>query len=683
MRFIYPNFLWALWFVAVPIIIHLVNLRRHRTVYFSNVELLKKVKKTTQRKSKIKQLLILACRILLIIALVTAFAKPYIPTGSGEKQLANNVVGIFIDNSFSMNAEGIEGKAIESAKQKAFAIVNGNKPDTKFALLTNELDEQQNRFYSKSEMMRLIADVKISHNWAQLSNILLRFNSMTENLLFKTNQSFYLISDFQKYTTDFANLQADTISTYNFIPVPVNNISNLYIDTCWFDEPTHHINQIEILNVRIVNNSQEEYRQIPVNLYLNDSLKALASINITAGEQKVITLEYSNLNKGLQLGRIEISDYPIVYDNNLYFTYKVKSSINALLIEQTGNKTSNNIKSLFRADDFIILDFEKADRLQISSLENYSTIFINELKTISSGLTEELIKYVNNGGTLVIIPGIDCNIENYNLLLSQFNSSLFSSIDTIDIPLDKIDYQNQLYKEVFKDNDQNVELPTIKYRYRFTSNQQIAESNILTFADKSKALSLQKFGEGKIFTFAFPLSENNNHFVKHILFLPTFFNIVLQSSFTQQLYYVIGKTPSFEMKVTQRKQSNNFMLKHLQSGKELIPNIIHQKGNVFKLATNNDFDAGFYYIYSGDETDNGIAFNYLLEESDFSYFTNNEIIELANKAGIKHLNLVEANNQKLTEAIEEIDNGKQLWKMLIFIGLFFIIVEAAIIRFWP
>lgn len=62
MRFIYPSFLWALLFTAIPIIIHLVNLRRHQTVYFSNVNFLKKVKKETQRKSKLKQLLILCSR---------------------------------------------------------------------------------------------------------------------------------------------------------------------------------------------------------------------------------------------------------------------------------------------------------------------------------------------------------------------------------------------------------------------------------------------------------------------------------------------------------------------------------------------------------------------------------------------------------------------------------------------
>lgn len=86
MRFIYPSFLWALLLIAIPIIIHLLNLRKHRTVYFSNVSLLKKVRRETKRKSKLKQYLILGSRILVILTLVLAFAKPYQPKGTAEKK---------------------------------------------------------------------------------------------------------------------------------------------------------------------------------------------------------------------------------------------------------------------------------------------------------------------------------------------------------------------------------------------------------------------------------------------------------------------------------------------------------------------------------------------------------------------------------------------------------------------
>lgn len=682
MSFIYPSFLWALLLIAVPIIIHLVNLRRHQTVYFSNVSLLKRVKKETQRKSKLKQLLILTCRILLISFLVFAFAKPYLPTGTTEKQMANNVVGIYIDNSFSMNAEGTEGRAIESARQKAYAIVNGSRNDTRFLLLNNTLDELQNRFYSKSEAIRLISDVDVNHNWTEMSTIQRRFMSITEKFLLETNKSFYLISDFQKHTTDFANFETDSVSTYNFIPVPINKVSNLYVDTCWFDAPTHHYQQIELLNVRIVNSSSEDYFQIPVNFYLNDTLKALASIDITAGEEKIVTLQYTNLSTGLQLGYVEITDYPIVYDNNIFLAYEVKESLNALLIQQRENRTTRNINALFSGDSYIHLDIERADRLQISSLENYSTIFLNELRTISSGLTDELVKFAQNGGTLVIIPDQNLDTESYNNLLSLLNSPTISHPDTIEIPIGDVAYKHQLFTDVFRDESEKVSLPDIKYRYRFSNIQQIAETNILTFSDQSKALSGANTLDGKLYVFAFPFSPVENEFLNHLLFLPTVYNMVLQSAHNQQLYNTIGKERAFDLKLTDRSRSRNIVMKHQQTGKELIPSVIQQRGNTLRLSVNGDFEAGFYLIYSEGIPETGLAFNYQLKESDFDYYKGDEILKNARQAGLVNTNLIEANHQKLMAAIEEIDQGKQLWKLFILLGLLFLLAEAAIIRFW-
>lgn len=682
MSFIYPSFLWALGLIIIPIVIHLVNLRRHRTVYFSNVNFLKKVKKESQRKSKIKQLLILASRILLMTALIIAFAKPYLPTGNIEKQRANSVVGIYIDNSFSMNAEGPEGKAIESARQKAYAIVNGSEPDTKFVLLTNELSEQQNRFYNRSETIRLIGDVKENHNWVLMSTVLIRFRNLMENFLFETNKTIYLISDFQRHSADLSGFQPDTIITYNFVPVPVNAVPNIYIDTCWFDAPTHHFNQLEILNVRIVNRSETDYPQIPVNFYLNDSLKALASTELDAGDQKVITLQYTNLKKGLQLGRVEISDYPIVYDNNIYLAYNVKSSLKTLLIQPGEISTSKNFRALFLNDEYIQLDIERADRLQISSLSDYSTIIVNELKSISSGLAEELVKYAQNGGTLVIIPNILSDTESYNVIFSALNAPELAQPDTVEIPISDIAYQNPLYADVFKDEEQKVVLPNIKQRYRFKASQTLAETAILTYADQSTALSMIQVESGKLYLFSFPLSLKQNQFVEHLLFLPTFYNMVLQSSYIQKLYYTIGKDQSFEIKSPDQSVSQNLLLKHMQSGQELIPSISKQEGNKLRITANGEFDAGFYEIYMDDELVDAIAFNYLLKESDLTYHSSENLTKIAGLAGIKYLNLVEGKSQSLAASIEELDKGKQLWKLFLSIAILFLLVEAAIIKFW-
>jgi hypothetical protein len=682
MSFIYPSILWALLFVAVPVIIHLLNLRKHRTVYFSNVNLLKKVRKATRKRSKLKQLLILTSRILMIIALVMAFARPYIPSENSEKQLKNNLTAIYIDNSYSMNAEGPEGKAIESARQKAYTIVNNSRPGTRFALLTNALSEQQNRFYSNTEMIRLIADVSVSHRTVPLSTIVMRFRNMTDDLLFESNKSLYVVSDFQKHTSDFNKLDRDTTAVYNLIPIPVNPVNNLYIDSCWYEAPTHHLNQSEELFVRIVNQSDEDYQQVPVNFFLNDSLKALATININAGEQKELAMAYTNLKTGLQSGRIEISDYPITYDNQLYLSYTVKSSLKVLLIDQFNNLLTNNLKALFGNDNYISLDVEQVNRLQISSLSNYEAIVVNELSKLSSGLIDELYKFTINGGTLVLIPGSPNSMDAYNQLLQRFNLPQMAAADTLPIPIGKVAYEHPLYSGVFNEQNQKVSLPETGIRYRFRQLQLINETTLLSFADQSKALTLAPIEKGSVYIFAFPLSDTRNKLIDHLLFLPTFYNIVLQSTDTGQLYYVIGNDRTFDLQIPKRLQSLSLTMRHQPDGDEMIPTITRQSGNTLRLALNEEPAAGFYEILSDDKIVSGMAFNYQLKESDLSYHSNDELSQLAEKAGLANVNLLASSPGKLTETIENIDQGRQFWKLFLVIGLFFILTEAAIIRFW-
>ena len=54
MKLLYPEFLWALTALSIPIIIHLFNFRKFTKVYFSNIELLKEVKLETKSKSRLK-----------------------------------------------------------------------------------------------------------------------------------------------------------------------------------------------------------------------------------------------------------------------------------------------------------------------------------------------------------------------------------------------------------------------------------------------------------------------------------------------------------------------------------------------------------------------------------------------------------------------------------------------------
>ncbi len=95
----------------IPIIIHLINKRRARLVRFSAIEFLLLSDKKLARRLKIKQILVLALRVLLLVALAFALAKPYLEPDAvaGVDVSEPGAVALIIDDSASMNAVRPDG----------------------------------------------------------------------------------------------------------------------------------------------------------------------------------------------------------------------------------------------------------------------------------------------------------------------------------------------------------------------------------------------------------------------------------------------------------------------------------------------------------------------------------------------------------------------------------------------
>ena len=125
--------------LAVPIIIHLFNFRRFKTVYFSNVSFLREIKEETASRSRVKHLLVLACRMLAIAFLVFAFAQPFIPKRNTNISAGKKYVSIYVDNSFSMGAMSGGVRLLDKAKQAGKEIVQNYAANDQFQLLTNDL----------------------------------------------------------------------------------------------------------------------------------------------------------------------------------------------------------------------------------------------------------------------------------------------------------------------------------------------------------------------------------------------------------------------------------------------------------------------------------------------------------------------------------------------------------------
>ncbi|MCE9609603.1 MAG: BatA domain-containing protein [Chthoniobacter sp.] len=113
---------WALPAVLLPLIIHLLNRLRYKTVPWAAMIFLLKANRASTRRAKIRQYLLLAARMLVILFLIWAMARPQIGGWIGAAAGgAPDTVLILLDRSASMEAHG--GGRAESKRAHALGLL--------------------------------------------------------------------------------------------------------------------------------------------------------------------------------------------------------------------------------------------------------------------------------------------------------------------------------------------------------------------------------------------------------------------------------------------------------------------------------------------------------------------------------------------------------------------------------
>jgi preprotein translocase subunit SecG len=672
MNFLYPGFLFALISVAIPVIIHLFNFRKFKKIYFSNVQLLKEVEQQNSSKEKLKNLLILLSRILAIIFLVLAFAQPYIPEHNQKTTAINNVVSIYIDNSYSMEAINKDGNLLDEAKRRAKELVKGFGMNDRFQLLTNNFEGKHQRLLNEEEFLKALDDVKISAANRNLQQIVNRQGNV---LTGSANKYSFLISDFQKNISTGNKLETKTDIQYSFLKLNANTLPNVAVDSVWALSPNHQPGANERLVVQLKNYSEEEAKNIPLKLSINNQQKGLGAVSIPAGKTVKDTLNFSGLNAGWQRGIISIKDFPVTFDDTLSFSFKVDESFQVLSIN--GGNAGNYIKALFAADSYYKLTENAESNVNYSNFANYGLIVLNGLKSPSTGLAQQLKTYLNAGGTVVLFPDLDADIQTYNSFLSGLSLPSIQTLNTTATKVDQIDLQNPIFKTVFEEIPKNLDLPAVSRYYSFVEKNTANKEDIMLLPGRKSFFSKYGIGNGQVYLSASGLNTNDGNLARHPVFVPLIYRLALSGANESPLYYNLGNDNALaSKKITLGKNQN---LKITADRFEAIPEIRQANGKTLIYIADQIKNAGFYNLKLADSLLAVYSFNNGRTESDMHYLSKAELDQLAGKSNLKIFD-TDKDAVKLIAGANKI--GQTLWKLCLILSLIFIAAEILLIRFF-
>jgi uncharacterized membrane protein len=200
MTFLNPAILFGLLAASIPILIHLLNLRKLKKIDFSTLQFLKELQKNKIRKIKLKQWLLLALRVLIILCIVTAFARPtLVGVSIGGTTSAAKTTAIFIlDDTFSMSVIDQNGSYFNQAKETIKELLNQFEEVDEFGLIL--VSHQPDEIDMTSNLTKFKGDVDavtISCASNKLNNALIKAAEVIGKAK-NFNKEIYLFTDFQK-----------------------------------------------------------------------------------------------------------------------------------------------------------------------------------------------------------------------------------------------------------------------------------------------------------------------------------------------------------------------------------------------------------------------------------------------------------------------------------------------------
>lgn len=683
MQFLSATFLWAGITILIPLIIHLFNFRRHKTIYFSDVRFLQNLKNITKQRSTLKNILLMTLRMLIIASLVIAFANPVIlneQQTTKARKLAPPV--IYIDNSFSMQGGAMSGLNLETAKNKALEIADAFPNGTDFMLITNDFEQRHNRLVKADAIRLFLQDIALSPTVHTIPQVIERAKSNLAILGIdpSAEKKIYIISDFQKNICDFSQCEPDSLLSLNIAAIPTNNISNIAIDTVEFLSPYRMNGSEEEIRVVVHNYGDNPARNVPIKLQINNSIKNSETFDINPHERKQLSLKYTNTASNSIKGSVSIADLPIDYDNTIYFSYPIDSVKNVLIV---GAKDNNKyLRALLGRDaNFAITETLPSQDL---NLNRFHTVIINQIDEIPQSLTSKIQAFAAAGGNFIFIPSFNGNIKSYNHLLSLLDCNTIISRDTIKCKVATINAQSSLLKNAIKKIPDNPDMPYLTRYFNSMTNFHQSEETILETDSYKKVVTSNTYRAGHCNILYTPLDEKSGNLCTHRLIVPIIYNATAMSqNFSQQYYSIIGRDNGITIKIDGEADLSKIFLKPEDNESEFIPRISGPDAYMnYRIFSENCINQqGFCTLTIDGKASGIVAYNYDRRESQLEFADPNDLAQTIQANGIAHVKVMDTYSESFVKDATENAMEKPIWKYFIILAIFFAICEILVGKF--
>jgi hypothetical protein len=685
--------------VAMPLFLHLFNLRQPQTVEFSSLAFVKELQESAVQRVRIKEWLLLALRMLAIACLVMAFAQPTL-TGSlgGAVGTAPTTHVVVVDNSLSMAADGDGGSYFDQAVQHAQGALDAVEEGDEVLLWpTARTEERRPAPIANADVARqALAELEPQAGGAPLAQALERAaQAASESDLPQT--ALYVASDFQASTLgDSLEAALPDDLPVQLLPVDTRRQSNVGIADVTVTSRIAEVGQPVQLEATLVNHGPDPLPDYVASVYLAGERVAQATTTLEPGLETTVSFTVTPQERGWLGGAVATEDDDFPADDRHHFTLHVPEERRVLRVRGEGQApryVDLALSSEMIADRIALRTTSIPEQdLASAELGQYDAVLLVGPRSLSSGEVEALARYVNRGGGLLLFPNAQARPDDYNALLGAVGAGSvrgFSGAlgaDRTVASFGRVDLAHPLFEGVFQqqrgDDEASVEQPDLHYTLNFRPSGQSGQS-LIELSNGRPFLHEVRHGSGRLLLMAVAPTRAWSDLPVRGLFVPLLYRSVyyLSASTSVAGKQLVAGRPA-ELRVTGVAPAASLRLVGPE-GLELRPEQRNLFGATLLILDTAPVTPGAYAVQDGATQVQRIAINSAPAESNLRSAppaTAAQTLQAATGASVQAVS--EAGSTDLAEALRTRRAGVEIWNVFLALALGALLAEMGVARLW-
>lgn len=451
MTFLNQSLLFGAAAFLIPLVIHILNRSRLRTIEWGAMHLLDSVLKVNHQRFRFDQLILLLLRCTIPVLLACCLARPVL---TGSRMLAGDSptsLVVLLDNSYSMETKEQNSSRFELARTAATEIIGtvsrgsdvaviltGGKPTPLFdqpvfdpKVVITRLEKEQ-AGYGASDMPRA------------LETALLTLSEMSH-----PRRELIVISDFQPDDWSRANTniaesirqQVNALEIKPFVSllqVGTPAIENLSVDSLEYSQRPLGVGQRLDLRANFRNHGSTQIESARVVLQIDGVEESVTQLALKGDGVTQAFFPYSFKTPGSHVVEVEVmTDDPLSADNRLAAALTIWDRLDVLLVDAAPSSQPLQSETDFLSialtpftfgrvslADLVQTQTIQPKQLTSENLEKIRVVVLANVPRLSDQQLAALTDYVDQGGSLFICPGNKIDQQWYRDMLFQNGDGL-------------------------------------------------------------------------------------------------------------------------------------------------------------------------------------------------------------------------------------------------------------------